>query len=791
MTITPDRRAYSGSSVPKLDGDRFVRGKVRFTDDIVLRGMTYAASVVAATPHARIAAVDKSDALASPGVLAVVTGADLAGLVGPIQGELMRVGKLETVELRCLPIDHVVHAGQSVAVVVAETRADAVTAAARVEIEYDPLPFVVDAEIATSDGAPLVYENWGTNIAFSAVIGDNRFDEAARAAAHVVEDELRVSRSAAAPMETRAYVADWDETIDQLTWYGTHNAPHLLRQNFAATFDLSEAQVRVVTPAIGGSFGYKSGHPEEYLACALTRLVKRPVKWVEERSQALLYGAKEQRFRYRAAFGDDGRVVAVHCHVLSNHGAASTLGAWGMPRVGGMSLASGYDIASVTAEVDVVATNKTPFTAVRPYCKETGALVMESVMERVSERTGLDPAEVRRRNWVQREAFPHPTGTGFVLDSGDYRGLLDKVLARLDYSGARADQERLRADGRLIGIGFGFEVLPEGVDVPGALGGGAFDTTCVRMSPSGQVTVLTGVTSPGNGNDTAIAQVVADRLGVRLGSVQVVQGDTAVCPFGFGNMSSRGTVTGGGSAALAADEVAATLRRVAALLLECALADVVLSDGCASCADDPGRSLSITELAAAVFTRSDRLTPDLEPRLEATRTFKMDNVRGAPDEQGRRNNFSTYSNALYVSIVEVDRETGVVSLLRHVMAHDCGTMVNPRFVRGQFTGGVVAGVGAALGERIVHGSDGLPTSSTFKTYLLPRANEIPPFELDHQETPSPYTPLGTKGAGESGVACAMASILNAVNDALRPEGVVVRTLPLTPDVVLAALTVRS
>ncbi|MCW2846325.1 MAG: putative Xanthine dehydrogenase, molybdenum binding subunit apoprotein [Marmoricola sp.] len=792
MTVQADPRsdagAFAGQSLRRHNGDDYVAGRIAYTDDLKLPGTTHVVLVRSEVPHARIT-VDTETALARPGVLMVATGRSLAEHVGPIPNAMdpAPTGG-QALELRVLPVDKVVYVGQPLAAVVAETLQDALEAAAMVEVSYEPLPHVLEAEDALAENAPLLYESWGSNLMLAGTAGQGELEDLDARSSGVVRGTLRTGRGAPAPMEPRVYVADWSTRSRRLTWYGTTQAPHPLRHSIAQFLGLRERDVHVVAPPVGGSFGFKNfGHPEEYLVCVLSRLLGRPVKWVEDRASTLRYGARDSRIHYTASFDTDGRVTAVSCDLLANHGAASATGAFGMAFAGSLAMPSGYDVARFRCDWRVVVTNKGPWSPMRPFGKEAGVLLMETIMDAVARETGLDPLEVRRRNWVKPDQFPFVTATGLELDSGDYEGLLDKALTVLDYEQARREQELARQRGRFVGIGIGFEVLPEGADIPGALIG-ASDISTVRMDPSGDVTVLTGVTSPGNGNDTAIMQIVADRLGVLMDAVSIIQGDTDLCPFGFGNVSSRGILTGGGSAALAAEDVAAKLRGVAAGMLGCEDPDrIVLHDGFASVAGEPERALPVAAVAHALYTVGYIVAPDIEPTLEATRTFKMANIRHQADAEGRIMPFSTFSNGIYLSVVEVDVETGIVELKRHVMVHDCGVMINPRFVTGQFTGGVVHGIGAALTEEVLHAGDGSQVSSGFKTYLLPRANDIPAFEIQHQVTPSPFTPLGTKGAGEGGVACTMASLLNAVNDALSPLGATVDQLPAVPHRVLEAI----
>jgi carbon-monoxide dehydrogenase large subunit len=405
----------------------------------------------------------------------------------------------------------------------------------------------------------------------------------------------------------------------------------------------------------------------------------------------------------------------------------------------------------------------------------------------VADACAVDPVEVRRRNLVRSDQFPFTTAAGLCLDSGDYHRLLDSVLERLDYPRAREAQAAARDVGRLHGVGIAFELTPEGADIPGALVGGA-DTTTVRMDAEGGVAVLTGVTSPGNGNDTAIAQVVAETLGVVVDSVRVIQGDSDLCPYGYGNLSSRSAVTGTGSALLAADDIAAKLRQVSANMLHLPETDmIVLAAGMASNAEDPAQEIPIGAVAHAVYSLAYILADGIEPTLEATRTYRPTNIRHTPDAHGHINPFHTFGYSVHAMVVEVDADTGQIAILRHVLGHDCGTQLNPALVEGQIHGSVCAGLGGALCEELTHDADGAPITDSFKTYLLPRAADVTRAELLHQVTPSPFTPLGAKGVGESGLGGTQAALLNAVNDALRPAGAQLNAFPLTPVAVLDAL----
>ncbi|WP_299954253.1 xanthine dehydrogenase family protein molybdopterin-binding subunit [uncultured Modestobacter sp.] len=785
--LAPGR--LTGTPVRRHDGDTFVTGRAGYTADVPRPGAAHAALVRSPHAHARIGAIDTAAARAMPGVLAVVTGDDLVahcteiphGLdAGHLGGHHAAVRPLATGTVR--------YAGEPVAAVVATTPADAAAAAARVEISWERLPVVLDAGSALLPGSPLLYPEWGDNVIIEREVGPDDFGAASAGAAHLLDGELRTHRGTAAPMETRSYLADWDPGTERLTVHATTQNPHVLRTLLATTLRMPEEQVRVIAPKLGGSFGLKMyGNREDFIVPLLARLLGRPVRWVEERAATMLAGTREQVLRYRVAFDADGRLRALDVHAISDHGAAAPTHGWGMAHVGALSTGLGYVLPSCHVRYTVVATNKAPWVGTKPFGKDGATLLLERVMDRIAGVLGLDPATVRRRNFVPPDAFPWLHTSGLELDSGDYATALDLTLRRLDLPAVRAEQEAARGAGRLLGVGLAFELMPESADIPGAMVA-AYDTSTVRMSPTGRVTVLTGVTSPGTGNDTSIAQLVADELGVPMASITVVQGDTDLCPYGFGNISSRSIITGGNAAVLAARDVAATLRATARAMLQLQPEDeLVLAGGLIAPATDPERAVPVEAVAGAVHTLSYRLALDVEPRLESTRTYRPGNVRQQPDELGRMQTYTTYPYAVHASVLEVDPETGGVSLLRHVVTHDCGTVVNPLFVDGQVTGGVAMGIGAALGEELVFDADGTPLTTAFKTYLLPRAIDLPPVELEHLCTPAPGTPLGAKGVGESGFSGAQAAVVNAVNDALAPRGVALESTPVSPPRILAAL----
>jgi carbon-monoxide dehydrogenase large subunit len=779
---------HVGASARRTGGEAYLTGRVSYTADLSLPGLAHVALVRSPHAHALITAIDYARAASAPGVLLVLTGEDAAALAQPIPHNLDPAGLGgQHGDVRCLAAGKVLYAGQPVAAVVGETVADARAGAALVEVSYEPLPAVLDTDAALADDAALLYDGWSSNVMIEGSVGDGDFDTAARTAPHVLEGETRMGRTTSAPIEPRCYLADWNERDGRLTWYGTTQNPHPERWVLAQALGIPEHRIRVIAPPAGGAFGLKMhGHPEEVLIPVLSRRLGRPVKWVESREECMLASGKEMVHRGRAAHDDEGHVLALESSVVADHGAVAAGPGWGMVFVGSLAFPTGYAIPISHVHYQVVVTNKAPWAGARPFGKEAPALVMEQIMDSVAAATGIDPLEVRRRNWVKSEQFPYTTPAGLVLDSGDYHGLLDKALERLDYPTLRRRQAELRRAGRYLGIGAGFELMPEGADIPGALVGG-YDTVTVRMNPSGEVTVLSGVTSPGGGNETGIAQIVADRVGVTLENVEVIQGDTERTPYGYGNLSSRGLVAGGGAAALAADEIADKLRTIAGSMLHCEPGSIILAEGMATTADDAEKAVPIGVVAHSAYSLGYILAIGIEPTLESTRTYKPPNIRHLPDDRGHIQPFASFANALHIAVVEVDPETGLVSLERLLAVHDCGTIINPRLVEGQVSGGIVMAAGAALSEELVHDEQGHLLSDTFKTYLLPRAIDIPALEVSHQVTPSPFTPLGAKGAGESGFAGAYAAIVGAVNDALAPLRARIDVTPVTPMRVLDAI----
>jgi len=767
--------------VPLLQGDQIVTGRAKFVADLVLPGMLHLALVRSPHAHALIRSVDLTVAGQAPGVVLAVDGEAVARHMDQIPHRIdpALVGGRHA-DVRPLATGKVIYAGQPVAAVMAESGEAARAAAGLVRVDYDVLPAVLDAEEALGPEAPRVIDTWPDNLLHQGSIVYGDVGGAFLAGPHRLAATLRIHRVSTQPIETRAYVAFYTPADDLLTLYATTQNPHQLRHQLAGALRRPENRIRVIVPRLGGAFGLKMiGHPEESLVCLLAMLTGRPVKWVEGREECLIITGREQVHHVEVAFTPEGRLTAFRDRFLANVGAPYATPGWGMAPLTAATLPCGYDLQCVEIQYALVVTNKGPWTASRGYGKEAATIVMERVMDLVARHLGLDPAEVRRRNLIPADAFPYRTATGLEIDSGDYRAVLDSALALSGYVRWREVQRQARVEGRHLGVGVAFELTPEGGSLPRSLVAG-YDTSTVRVDPSGQVTVLTGVTSPGGGNETAIAQVVADELGVRPERIRVIQGDTDVCPYGFGNYSGRGVIAGGGSAALAARDVRRKMAQVAAGILQVAPEALVFVDGRIHPEDRPDHAVRFSDVAYTTYTRAYDLAAVVEPPLEATRTYRPQHIRHVPDEYGRLNPYPTYSSAAYVVVVEVDPQTAVIRILHIGAVHDCGLPINPALLEGQLRGAMAMGIGAVLGEEVRYGPRGERLTTSFREYVMPRAGDLPRMVVGHHETPSPHTVLGTKGGGEAGVGGAAAAVMNAVADALAPLGVEILDLPLTP-----------
>jgi aerobic carbon-monoxide dehydrogenase large subunit len=783
---------YIGQPVPSLTNTKLVAGRGRFVDDIQLPGMTYAAILRSPFAHARIRFVDASAAEALPGVLYVLTGREVAESMNPIPEtyDTAAVGA-KGVRWYALCVERARYVGEAVAAVVAEDKFTAYAALDLIEVDYEELPVVSDPERAMEDGAPLVEPDWGDNVMASRdiVLGDP--DAAFAEADGTVSGYVRSARITGTAIEPRGCVASYDAYDDTLTFWDSTQNPHPLRNYLAETLGVPDTAIRVIQPHVGGGFGLKiPTFQEEPLVAYLARKLKRPVKWIEERSENFWTGghARDTRFYYEAAYNDDGTVTGIRLKVIADVGAPTALCGWGMSFVTWYCLPCVYKIPNSETQLRSVVTNKCPWNAYRGYGKDAASFLMDRIMDHIARETGIDRAEVRFRNFIPPDEFPFPQVSGAMIDSGDYAKALRTVLDMVGYEDFAALQEQARSEGRRIGLGIGQELIPEGCSMPGSLLLNGCDGTEVRVSPTGEVTVLTGVTSPGSGNETGIAQIVADGLGCTLDRIRVVQGDTESCPWGFGNYSARSIIIGGSAAHLAATQLKEKMVQVAANMLEASPEDLEAEGGRIFVRGTPDRGVTHDEVANEVYRNPHGSNMEgIEPALEVQRHFKIDNVYHQPEKQGRFSAYPSWPNGVAACIVEVDEETGYVEVLRYCMVHDAGTIVNPLLADANLHGGIAQGLGAALYEQIAYDEHAQPLTATFMDYTIPTAVEVPNLELGHQETPTPFTPLGTKGVGESGVGAPLGALCSAIENALPDLDLRLTELPLTPSRVWAAI----
>jgi aerobic carbon-monoxide dehydrogenase large subunit len=783
---------YVGKGVPGLTNTKLVAGRGQFVDDIQLPRMAYAAIMRSPFAHARIRSIDTSAAEALPGVLYVLTGREVAEEMNPIPEtyDTAAVGA-KGVRWYALCVDRARYVGEAVAAVVAEDKFTAYAARDLIEVDYEELPVVFDPEQAMEEGAPLVEPDWGDNIMASRdiVLGDP--DAAFADADGTISGSVRSARITGTAIEPRGCVASYEPYDDTLTFWDSTQNPHPLRNYLAETLGVPDTSIRVIQPNVGGAFGLKiPTFQEEPLVAYLARKLRRPVKWIEERSENFWTGghARDTRFTYEAAYKDDGTVTGIRLNVIADIGAPTALCGWGMSFVTWFCLPCVYKIPNSETHLRSVVTNKCPWNAYRGYGKDAASFLMDRIMDHVARETGIDRAEVRFRNFIPPDEFPFPQVSGAMLDSGDYAKALRTALKMIDYEGFPAMQELARAEGRRLGLGIGQELIPEGCSMPGSLLLSGCDGTAVKMSPTGEVTVLTGVTSPGSGNETGLAQIVADSLGCTIDRIRVIQGDTQSCPWGFGNYSARSLIYGGSAAQLAANDVKEKMLQVAGNMLEAAPGDLEAAEGRIVVRGTPDRGVTHDEVAREVYRHPHGPNMEgIEPALEAERYFKIENVYHQPEKQGRFSAYPSWPNGVAACIVEVDEESGFVKVLRYCMVHDAGTIVNPLLAEANLHGGIAQGLGAALYEQIAYDEDAQPLTASFMDYTIPTAIEVPDLELGHQETPTPFTPLGTKGVGESGVGAPLGALCSAIENALPELDLRLTELPLTPSRVWAAI----
>jgi len=761
-----------GARIPRNEDGRLLTGRALFVDDVALPGMLHAALLRSAHAHGRIRSIDASRAREMPGVVAVYTAADLGEYwkPGPLLVSPPPVPGAVFHARTQVPFakDKVRHVGEPLALVVAESRYLAEDALAAVAVDIEPLDAVVDLERALAPGAPLVHDDLDSNLAAHLVQGRGDW-EAARSAAHLlITRRLAYDRGAAAALEARAVVAEWDARAERLTVWDTTQAPIPIRNGLASMLGLSEHQVRVVAPFVGGGFGPKimMFYPEEVLVPWAALRLGRPVKWTSDRAEDFVSTTQERLQLHDAALAldRDGRILGLADTFLHDTGAYDPYGLT-VPLNSQANALGLYRVPAYRSELRAVFTNKPIVTPFRGAGRQHGTFVIERLLDLGARELGLDPVEIRRRNLLAPDEFPVRQGivyqdfTELIYDSGDYAPLVDRALELVGYERFVAEEQpRRRAAGRRSGVGVVAYVEGTGI--------GPFEGARVQVQTGGKVTVATGVGTQGQGHYTSFAQIAADALGVAVAEVEVVTGDTDVFHWGTGTFASRGAVVAGSAVHAAATAVAAKARELAARLLEVDEGEIELAGGEARSRHDPSRAIGLGELARKANPLRGAVTGGAEPGLEATRYFGP--------ERG------TTAAGVHAMIVDVDPETFAVAIEKYVVVHDCGRVLNPLIVDGQIHGGVAQGIGNAFYERLVFDEGGQLLNGSFMDFLIPTALEVPPIEVAHLETPSPLNPLGTKGAGEAGAIPTGALFAQAVENALAIEGLELLEIPLSP-----------
>ncbi len=773
-----------GSGIKRREDPRLVTGRGTYTDDVKLPGLVYLAILRSTHAHARLKRVDTRRASKAPGVLAVYTGADLRDRVNAVPCAWNVPGcDLKVPPHPLLAADRVRYVGDGVAMVVGETRAAARDAIDLIDVDYEPLDAVVDPERATAKSAPRLHPEVPGNVAFTWKVAGG---DAARAFAEApVTVSLRIHQPRLQPtaMEPRAAVASWNEATQQLTLWATSQNPHIHRFLCSVMLRVPEHRVRVISPDVGGGFGSKiPAYADEALTAFAAMDLKRPVKWTEDRSEnykATIHG--RDHVEYVDLCGTrDGHVTGLRTRVYAGLGAYASTAGPGIPTIlHGLMYSGPYMIPNIDGTVYGVYTTTTPVDAYRGAGRPEATYLLERLMDSYAREIGMDPVEVRRRNLIPKDRFPYTVATGITYDSGNYQGALDKALAAIDYKGFRAEQKRARSkkNGRHLGIGVTTycEICGLGPSqVAGAVGfgGGLYDSALLRVYPTGVIRVYIGGKPHGQGEETTFAQIVADQLGVPIENVEIVAGDTETTPQGWGTYGSRTTAVCGSAVHLAAQRVREKARKIAAHLLEANEDDLEWKDGAFVVKGSPDQKKSFGE-CALMANVAWNLPAGMEPGLEASAFFDPSNF--------------VYPFGTHICTVEVDAETGQVSILRYVAVDDCGPQINPMIVEGQVHGGVVQGIGEALQERAVYDEDGQLLTATMMDYAVPKASQMPSMEVLHTVTPSPVNPLGVKGIGETGTIASVPTVVNAVIDALAPLGIGHIDKPLTPSRVWAAI----
>ncbi|HEY6026876.1 MAG TPA: xanthine dehydrogenase family protein molybdopterin-binding subunit [Pseudolabrys sp.] len=785
LTALDRPNSYIGRAVPRPNLARLTQGRGQYVSDVVLPRMTHVAFVRSPHAHARIVGIDKTAAEKAPGVVAVVTGAELAQVMTPWVGVLTHLKGLKSAPQSAIAVYRACWQGEAVCAVVARTRAQAEDACELVAVAYDELPAVTDAETALDSATPLIHPALGDNLCFERKLEVGAVDKAFAEADAVVETTFVTGRHTGVTNEPRAVVADWNAGEQRLTVYQGTQAPHMTQDIFAKHLGLTHAQVRVVTKDVGGSFGIKVHiYADEMATVALSKMLKRPVKFVADRLESFVTDihARDHRIKAKIGVKTDGTITAFEIDDLTGIGPYSVY-----PRTSGIeanqvvSLVGGpYTCPNYRAQARVVFTNKNVMCQYRAVGHPIAVAVTEGLVELAAAKIGMDPLELRRRNLYADDAYPAQSAAGLKFEQLSHHEALAHLDTLMNYAGLRAEQTKLRQHGIHRGIGFAsfIEVTNPSAAFYGVGGAriSSQDGATVKLDAQGNISIHSGVSEQGQGAEAVIAQCVASAFGVPLARVRVVMGDTDNTPYGGGTWASRAAGIGGEAAWQAGKALRENVLAVAGAMLQAKPSDLDISNGAVVDKTSGTERLGLDELARVVYFRPDTLPAGIQPELVATRHYVP---KGWP---------FAFTNGIQASYLEVDTDTGFVKLLKHWCVEDCGTITNPQLVDEQIRGGVVQGIGAALYEECLYDERGQMLNGSMADYLVPMATEMPDIDCAHVVSPTADSELGAKGAGEAGTAGAPASVMNAINDALRPLGAAPLTdMPFTPGKILRAL----
>ncbi|WP_298871419.1 xanthine dehydrogenase family protein molybdopterin-binding subunit [uncultured Bradyrhizobium sp.] len=784
LSVLDRPNSYIGKTVPRPNLDRLLQGRASYVSDIELPRMAHVAFLRSPHAHAKISSIDAAAAKQMPGVIAVVTGKELAAVITPWVGVLSHLKGLKSAPQSAIAVDRVCWQGEAVAAIVATSRAAAEDAAEHIAVAYEELEAVTDMRTALHPGTPVIHSSLGDNLAFERVHDAGAVDQAFAGSDAVVEADFIFGRHTGVTLEPRSVVADWNSAEARLTIYQGTQAPHMVQNIASMHLGLREAQVRVVCKDVGGSFGIKVHiYADEMATYALAKLLRRPVKFVADRVESFNTDihARDHRCKGKIGVKRDGTITAFEIDDLTGIGPYSMY-----PRTSAIeanqvvNLVGGpYTSKNYRARARVVFQNKNVMCQYRAVGHPVACSVTEGLVDLAARKIGMDPVEIRRRNLIADDAYPCASPSGLRFEQLSHHASLDKLVTMMNYDALRAEQAALRAKGihRGIGIASFIEVTNPSAAFYGVGGAkiSSQDGVAVRLDAQGSVICQTSITEQGQGSESLTAQIVGSVLGVSMDRVRVVLGDTEMTPYGGGTWASRGAGIGGEAALQATKILRKNILDVAAVILQSTAAELDIVNNAIVNSGDGASRIELSELARIVYFRPDTLPPGIQPELMATRHF-------VPREYP-----FAFTNGVQAAWVEVDTDAGFVKLLRHWVVEDCGTIINPQLVDEQIRGGVVQGLGAALFEKCIYDERGQLTNANMADYLVPMSGEMPDIDVGHVVSPTRESELGAKGAGEAGTAGAAAAVTNAVNDALTPFDTIITEIPLTPQVILTAL----